>query len=78
MCRVSEGAKVPGLRRCPNPGGPDKGDLSVLGMPLGNAKFVSNFCSTYANTGEQLCDQLSSLNDVQALRYCSSIVTFHH
>ena len=48
--------------------------IVILGMRLGNAKFVSNFCSTYGNTGEQLCDQLSSLNDVQSasllLKYC--------
>ena len=29
MRRVSEGAKVPGLGRCPDLGGPDKGGLSV-------------------------------------------------
>ena len=51
--------------------------IVILGMPLGNAEFASNFCSTYANTGEQLCDQLSALNDSKALRYCSSIVMFH-
>ena len=30
MRRVSEGAKVPGLGRCPDLGGPDKGGLSVF------------------------------------------------
>ena len=50
--------------------------IVILGMPLGNAEFVSNFCSTYANTGEQLCDQLSSLKKrfiIAQVLSCSTI-----
>ena len=32
-------------------------DIVILGMPPGNGELVSNFCSTYANTGKQLCDK---------------------
>ena len=35
MRRVSEGAKVPSLGRCPDLGGPDKGRLSVYGGYIG-------------------------------------------
>ena len=38
------------------------------------SRFVSSYCSSFANSGNCLCDQLVALNDVQSasllLRYC--------
>ncbi|XP_062516563.1 uncharacterized protein LOC134191930 [Corticium candelabrum] len=48
--------------------------IAILGLPIGTANFVSSYCSSFADSGNCLCDQLVALNDVQSasllLRYC--------
>ena len=48
MRGVPEGAKVPGLGRCPDLGGPDKGGLSVS---LENKHLSGGFSSTKCEFG---------------------------
>ena len=48
--------------------------IAILRLPIGTTDFVSSYCSSFADSGNRLCDQLVALNDVQSafllLRYC--------
>ena len=47
---------------------------TVLGIPIGKVQFIQEYCVETAKSGDNLCKQLTELDDIQSamllLRFC--------
>jgi hypothetical protein len=48
--------------------------MEILGVPIGNADYVSSCCSVVAPSGIEFCSELSQLNDPQCDYFSFSTV----